>query len=100
MKGNVDAEIADPDLDAATIAAPHYISRRYLRRLFEGEGDSVARWIRMRRLAQAIEVCMTLENHCRNLLRAGFSEADLDHGGFERLVRALVALHKDAPSSS
>jgi len=23
MKGNVDAEIADPDLDAATIAAPH-----------------------------------------------------------------------------
>jgi hypothetical protein len=53
----------------------------------------------MRRLAQAIEVCMTLENHCRNLLRAGFSEADLDHGGFERLVRALVALHKNAPSS-
>ena len=43
---------------------------------------------------QAIEVYLTLENCRRNFLRAGFSEADLDHGGSERLVRALVASTK------
>ena len=39
---------------------------------------------------QAIAVYLTLDNYRRNFLRAGFTESDLDNGGSERLVRALV----------
>jgi AraC-like DNA-binding protein len=46
----VDANLADPGLSPEGIAAAHYISRRYLYKLFSREGTSVARWIRERRL--------------------------------------------------
>jgi AraC-like DNA-binding protein len=52
IKGYIEHQLADPDLGPASIAAVHHISPRYLRKLFEGEGDSVARWIRIRRLEQ------------------------------------------------
>ena len=50
VKAHIEDHLADPDLGPAAIAAAHHISPRYLRKLFEGEGDSVARWIRSRRL--------------------------------------------------
>jgi AraC-like DNA-binding protein len=50
VKDHIEEQLAGPDLGPATIAAAHHISPRYLRKLFEGEGDSVARWIRSRRL--------------------------------------------------
>lgn len=50
IKTYIDEQLADPDLGPATIAAAQHISPRYLRKLFEGDGDSVARWIRSRRL--------------------------------------------------
>jgi hypothetical protein len=34
---------------------------------------------------------MRLPNYTNNLLRLGFAESDLEGGGSERLVRALVA---------
>lgn len=52
IKIYIENELADSDLDPTSIAAAHHISPRYLRKLFEGEGDSVARWIRSRRLEQ------------------------------------------------
>lgn len=72
IKSWIEDELADPDLDPAGIAAAHHISPRYLRKLFEGEGDSVARWIRSRRL-----------EHCRRDL----ARADLAH----RSVSAIAA---------
>jgi AraC-like DNA-binding protein len=50
VKSYIESQLADTDLGPAMIAAAHHISPRYLRKLFEGEGDSVARWIRSRRL--------------------------------------------------
>lgn len=50
IKSYIEGELADPDLGPSTIAAAQHISPRYLRKLFEGESDSVARWIRRRRL--------------------------------------------------
>jgi AraC-like DNA-binding protein len=50
VKTYIESQLADTDLDPAAIAAAHHISPRYLRKLFEGEGDSVARWVRSRRL--------------------------------------------------
>lgn len=50
IKSYVDDQLANPDLDPTAIAEAHHISPRYLRKLFEAEGDSVGRWIRTRRL--------------------------------------------------
>jgi AraC-like DNA-binding protein len=50
IKTYIDDQLSDPDLDPTAIAAAHHISPRYLRKLFEAEGDSVSRWIRRRRL--------------------------------------------------
>ena len=53
IKEHIDARLADPDLAPATIAGEHYISRSYLYRLFEDEGESVWETIRTRRLERA-----------------------------------------------
>ncbi len=50
IKNYIDTQLTNPDLVTATVAAAHHISPRYLRTLFERDGDSVARWIRNRRL--------------------------------------------------
>ena len=46
----VEQRLGDPELTPATIAGAHYISVRYLYRLFEGEPAGVAGWVRQRRL--------------------------------------------------
>ena len=46
----IDSRLDDPELDPASIAAAAHISTRYLHKLFEGEGLTVAGWIRARRL--------------------------------------------------
>jgi AraC-like DNA-binding protein len=46
----IEARLGDPELSPDAVAAAHYISPRYLYKLFEGQG--VAGWIRQRRLEQ------------------------------------------------
>lgn len=46
----VEQRLGDPELTPATIAGAHYISVRYLYKLFEGEPAGVAGWVRQRRL--------------------------------------------------
>jgi AraC-like DNA-binding protein len=53
VKEYIDAHLADPDLAPAAIARDHFISRSYLYRLFEDEGESVWETIRSRRLERA-----------------------------------------------
>ncbi len=48
--GHVDARLADPDLDPASIALAHYISTRQLHRLFAATGETVTKRIRRLRL--------------------------------------------------
>ncbi len=50
IQNHIDANIADPSLSRETIARSHGISARYLSKIFEREGLSVAKWIRLRRL--------------------------------------------------
>jgi AraC-like DNA-binding protein len=47
----IDAHLPEPDLRPGRIAAAHFITTRYLHRLFELEGVTVSSWIRSRRLA-------------------------------------------------
>ena len=46
----IQQHLADPELSPAMIAAAHHISLRYLYRLFEQQGHTVAAWIRSQRL--------------------------------------------------
>jgi AraC-like DNA-binding protein len=46
----IEERLADPELSPGGIAAAHFISIRYLHKLFEGEQTTVADWIRHRRL--------------------------------------------------
>jgi AraC-like DNA-binding protein len=50
VKATIDRRLHEPDLRPATVAAAHFISTRYLHRLFEPEGVTVSEWIRARRL--------------------------------------------------
>jgi len=49
-KSFIDAQLADPALDTAMVAAAQHISVRYLQMLFKSEEDTVAGCIRRRRL--------------------------------------------------
>jgi AraC-like DNA-binding protein len=46
----IEANLGDPELDPEEIARASFISTRYLHKLFEAEGTSVCRWIRVSRL--------------------------------------------------
>jgi AraC-like DNA-binding protein len=46
----IEQRLGDPDLSPGTIASAHYISLRYLHKLFEAQDVTVAGWIRQRRL--------------------------------------------------
>lgn len=46
----VEERLGDPSLTPAGIAAAHYVSLRYLYKLFETQGHGVADWIRRRRI--------------------------------------------------
>ncbi|MEV0277817.1 helix-turn-helix domain-containing protein [Streptomyces sp. NPDC050610] len=54
----VEQHLGEPDLGPEMIAAAHFVSTRYLQKLFRAEGTTVSSWIRARRL-----------EHCRRDLR-------------------------------
>ncbi|GFE18466.1 hypothetical protein Sgleb_65130 [Streptomyces glebosus] len=49
----VQQHLHDPRLTPCSIATAHHVSRSYLYRLFEQEGESIAAWIRRQRLEHA-----------------------------------------------
>jgi AraC-like DNA-binding protein len=46
----IEANLGDPDLDPEEIARASFVSTRYLHKIFQAEGTSVCRWIRVLRL--------------------------------------------------
>jgi AraC-like DNA-binding protein len=50
IRAFIEENLGDPDLTPGMIAAAHYVSVRYLHKLFETESATVAEWIRRRRL--------------------------------------------------
>jgi AraC-like DNA-binding protein len=50
VKATIERRLHEPELRPGAIAAAHFISTRYLHRLFEREGVTVSEWIRARRL--------------------------------------------------
>ncbi|MFF2777194.1 helix-turn-helix domain-containing protein [Streptomyces sp. NPDC058052] len=52
VRDHIDRNLGDPDLSPERIARAHGISARYLHRMFEGEGTTIGRLIRQRRLEE------------------------------------------------
>ncbi|MBX7553883.1 helix-turn-helix domain-containing protein [Streptomyces sp. tea 10] len=50
VKDHIVRNLSDPDLSPTTIATAHFISVRYLHKLFQSEGTTVGEWIRTERL--------------------------------------------------
>lgn len=50
IQSYIEANLGGPDLNPDEIARASFISTRYLHKLFESEGTTVCRWIRMSRL--------------------------------------------------
>jgi AraC-like DNA-binding protein len=50
IRAFIEQNLGDPDLTPRTVAAAHYVSIRYLHKLFETQESTVAEWIRRRRL--------------------------------------------------
>ncbi|MFG2904388.1 helix-turn-helix domain-containing protein [Kitasatospora sp. NPDC048286] len=53
IRAFIRAHLHEPDLAPGAVAAAHHISVSYLHRLFEGEEETVAAWIRRQRLERA-----------------------------------------------
>ncbi|MFJ9446204.1 helix-turn-helix domain-containing protein [Kitasatospora sp. NPDC101235] len=53
IRAFIRAHLHEPDLSPGAVAAAHHISVSYLHRLFEGEEETVAAWIRRQRLERA-----------------------------------------------
>jgi AraC-like DNA-binding protein len=61
VRDHVNRHLASPGLTPVAIAAHLHVSVRYLHKTFEGEGTTLSRWIRQRRLQES----------CRQLARQG-----------------------------
>lgn len=88
----VDDQLHDPDLSSRTVAEAHFVSVRYLQKVFASEGISVSNLIRTRRL----ERCRRdlVDSACQHLsiaqvgARWGFPDA----AHFSRLFRSTYAV--------
>jgi AraC-like DNA-binding protein len=92
----VERNLAEPDLSPASIANEHYISVRYLYKIFAAEKTTIASWIRRRRLERC---CRDLADPEQSPLpvraiaaRWGF----VNHSHFSRLFNATYGI---SPSS-
>jgi AraC-like DNA-binding protein len=88
IEKNLDDELLSPE----KVAAAQDVSVRYINKLFEREGTSVARWIRMRRL----ECCrMDVENPAkadRSISDIAYSHGFGNISSFNRAFRAQFGL--------
>jgi AraC-like DNA-binding protein len=94
-KSFIEGRLGDPGLDTCAVAAQLHISPRYLQKLFETEGLTVAGWIRSRRL----ERCRRDLQDTR-LLRDSVSAIAAHHGlvNAAHFSRIFKAAYGSSPS--
>lgn len=88
----VEAELADPGLSPASIAAAHHISVRQLHRLFEGEDVTVAELVRARRLAGCARDLADPELHDLGIGAVAARWGIMDSAKFSRIFRAAYGI--------
>ncbi|HEU5156399.1 MAG TPA: helix-turn-helix domain-containing protein [Streptosporangiaceae bacterium] len=84
----IERRLGDPGLTPATIAAAHHISLRYLHKLFEAQGTTVAGWIRRRRLDRCRADLLDPAYRARPVGAIGARWGFPDASKFSRVFRA------------
>ena len=87
IRAYIDSHLGDPDLTPTRIAATHFISKRYLHKLFEAEGTSVSRWIRERRLERCRSALADPRWRDETVTSIGMRWGLTDAAHFSRLFR-------------
>lgn len=88
----IDERLGDPELDPAGIAAANFISLRHLHGLFQEHGETVASWIRSRRLERCRrDLADPLLRH-RTTTEIAFRWGFTDPSHFSRPFRTTFAM--------
>jgi AraC-like DNA-binding protein len=83
----IEANLSDPDLSVASIAAEHFISTRQLQRIFQQRGTTVTRWIRERRLNRCREELLQRGSSVKNVRDVALQWGIQDAAHFSRIFR-------------
>ena len=87
IRAYIDSHLGDPALTPTQIAAAHFISKRYLHKLFETEGVSVSRLIRERRLERCRSALADAQRRDESVTSIGIRWGFTDAAHFSRLFR-------------
>jgi len=87
IRAYAEAHLGEPDLSPAQIAAAHFVSKRYLHKLFEAEGLSVSRWIRQRRLEHCRRDLADPDRRDHTVTSIGVRWGLVDSAHFSRMFR-------------
>lgn len=88
----VEQHLDDEGLSPEQVAAAHNVSVRYVNKLFEREGTSVARWIRMRRLECCRMDIENPDNTGRSISDIAYSHGFGNISSFNRAFRSRFGL--------
>lgn len=88
----IDLHLSSPALSPATIAAAHHISVRYLHKLFHTQEQTVAGWIRRRRLERCHLDLADARQHARPIHAIAARWGFTDNAHFSRLFRATYGI--------
>ncbi|MFI6985916.1 helix-turn-helix domain-containing protein [Embleya sp. NPDC050154] len=84
--------LGDPDLSPDTIAAAHQISTRYLYKLFQDQGLTVADWIRRSRLERCRRDLADPAQRSRSVLAIAVQWGFKDGANFSRVFRSAYGM--------
>jgi AraC-like DNA-binding protein len=88
IRAFIEEWLGDPELSPRSIAAAHYISIRYLHKLFEPEQITVADWIRRRRLERCRRDLLDAAHRTTPVNAIGTRWGFRDAAHFNRVFRA------------
>jgi AraC family transcriptional activator of tynA and feaB len=88
IKRFVDTNLGDADLTVQKVAAAFRLSDRYLRMLFESDGESLAAYIQRRRLEEAARQLRDSRCDSRTISDIAFAWGFNSLGSFDRAFRA------------
>jgi AraC family transcriptional regulator, positive regulator of tynA and feaB len=88
MQEFIEQRLDDEDMSPELVAKTHNVSVRYIGKLFEREGISVARWIRMRRLERCRMDLEDPESASRSISDIAYAHGFGNISSFNRAFRA------------
>lgn len=88
----IEQRLVDPELKPAMIAAAHHVSLRYLYKLFEAQEQSVAGWVRRRRLERCRRDLLDPALAARSVSAIGARWGLVNAAHFSRAFRTAYGL--------